>query len=196
MIGTIANADTLRIATYHSGLSRKGPGLLLRDILRHEHQVEATVEVIGRNAPDILLLTGFDHDYDLVAARAFRDLLNDKGLHYPYLFAKRPNTGQPTGVDVDGDGRLAEPEDAKGYGAFTGQGGMLILSRLPVNFDNVQIFSEMLWRNLPGHQIPSEVSKTVRAALPLSSVGHWVVPIETGVGPLFLIGLSRSNTGV
>lgn len=187
MFGTIAGADSLRVATFHSGLWRKGPGLLLRDILRREDQVDAAAEVIRRNAPDILLLTSFDHDYNLVAAKAFRDLLNEKGLHYPHLFANQPNSGQPTGLDLDGDGRLAEPEDAKGYGAFIGQGGMVILSRLPLIVDQAQNFSHILWKDFPRHQIPQEMSKTVRATLPLSSVGHWAVPVETEAGHLVLL---------
>src|SRR6056297_2071669 len=108
-------AETLRIATYHTELSRKGPGLLLRDILRGEDaQVEAVAQVVGAVSPDILILQGVDYDRDLLALAALRDVIAKTGPHYPHLFALRPNTGLASGLDVDGDGKLGEPEDAQG----------------------------------------------------------------------------------
>ena len=54
-------AERLRIATYNSDLSRKGPGLLLRDILRGEDaQIHAVMRVISSISPDVLLLQDFD----------------------------------------------------------------------------------------------------------------------------------------
>ena len=55
--------DTVRIATFAAPLSRDGPGLLLRDILKAEDsQIIAIAAVIDHIAPDILLLTDFDFD--------------------------------------------------------------------------------------------------------------------------------------
>ncbi len=48
-------AKDLRIAFYSAGLSRKGPGLLLRDISRKEAQALAVRDVIARTDPDILV---------------------------------------------------------------------------------------------------------------------------------------------
>ncbi len=50
------------MATFSPELTRKGPGLLLRDILKGEAQVEAVVEVIRAGDADVLLLTGIDMD--------------------------------------------------------------------------------------------------------------------------------------
>lgn len=186
-LSSAAWADTLRVATYHVGLNRKGPGLLLRDILKREEQVMAVAQVIARNAPDVLLLTRFDHDTRMVAAHAFRDLLSEQEMHYPHLFARPPNSGVATGLDLDGDDRLGEAEDSQGYGAFTGQGGMLILSRLPIDQEAVRDFSSFLWRELPDHAMPPTMSQEVQARLRLSSVGHWVVPVETETGPVALL---------
>ncbi|MFV2038080.1 MAG: endonuclease/exonuclease/phosphatase family protein, partial [Paracoccaceae bacterium] len=60
----LANAqDSIRIATLNSGLSRDGPGLLLRDIVRGEDpQILASVGMIAASRPDVLLLTRFDYD--------------------------------------------------------------------------------------------------------------------------------------
>lgn len=65
--------------------------------------------MIARADPDILLLTGFDWDYEGRALRAFEAQLATAGAGYPYLFASRPNTGMATGQDMDGNGRTGEP---------------------------------------------------------------------------------------
>jgi len=181
-------AETLRIATYHTELSRKGPGLLLRDILRGEDaQVEAVAQVVGAVSPDILILQGVDYDRDLLALAALRDVIAKTGPHYPHLFALRPNTGLASGLDVDGDGKLGEPEDAQGYGWFAGEGGMAILSRHPLATDAVQDFSAMLWADLPGAIPPPGMAEELRAGLRLSTTGHWVVPVRMESGLLHLL---------
>ena len=77
-----ALADTLRVATWNVGLDRKGPGILLRDILRGEDpQIDAVAQVIARTAPDILVLQKLDYDHDLHALRALRDRLAEDGQH-------------------------------------------------------------------------------------------------------------------
>lgn len=180
-----AQAETLRVAAFHTDLSRKGPGLLLRDILRGEDpQIAAVMQVIGQVRPDILLLLDFDYDLDGHALMAFRNrLLQQGGPHYPYVFAPRPNAGMATGLDMDGNGRLGEARDAQGYGRFNGQGGMALLSRLPIRADAARDFSAFLWRDLPGAILP-EVdgapfpSPEAQAAQRLSSVGHWDVPVR------------------
>ena len=108
-----ALADPLRIATYNTELSRDGPGLLLRDILRGEDdQIAGVTGVIARVSPDILLLQGIDYDAGGYALAAFADALAGMGADYPYRLALRPNTGMPTGLDLDGNGRLGEARDA------------------------------------------------------------------------------------
>ena len=95
----VAAADPVRIATYHTELSRKGPGLLLRDIDRGEDaQVAAVIAVIAEVQPDILVLQGVDYDYELMALRALRTRLEEAGILYPYIFARAPNIGVPSGA--------------------------------------------------------------------------------------------------
>nr|WP_303626421.1 endonuclease/exonuclease/phosphatase family protein [Roseovarius sp. M141] len=186
-------ADTLRIATWNAELSRDGPGLLLRDILRGDDpQAEAVAQIIARVAPDILLLQNVDYDMELRALTALRDLIAAQGLRYGTVFARLPNTGMATGHDMDGDGRLGEPEDAQGYGAFSGQGGMAILSRYPVDTDRVQDMSGILWRDLPqamlpvvdGAPFPSEQAQNV---LRLADVAQWAVPVLHDSGRITLL---------
>jgi endonuclease/exonuclease/phosphatase family metal-dependent hydrolase len=166
-------ADPLRFATFNPGLSREGPGLLLRDILKGEPEVLAVAEVIATVAPDVILLTAFDYDLDGHALAAFAARIEEAGAAYPHRFAFLPNAGMATGLDLDGDGRAGGPRDAQGYGAFAGQAGMAILSRLPIDTAASRDFSAFLWADLPG-AIPPE--GTV-AGQRLSSVGHWDVAV-------------------
>jgi len=174
-----AVADTLRIATYHTELSRKGPGLLLRDIEKGDDaQVLAVAQVVAAVAPDILVLQGVDWDLRLRTLRALRDAIDRAGWRFDHLFALRPNSGMASGLDLDGDGRLGEPEDAQGFGRFAGARGMAILSRYPFEVDKARDFSTLLWADLPGAILPADMPDDVRAAQRLSRVGHWVVPLR------------------
>lgn len=170
----------LRIATFNAALSRDGPGLLLRDILKGEDsQVTATADIIAHIAPDILLITALDYDGGGAALEAFADVLGAHGLIYPHRFAFAPNAGQPSRLDLDGDGRTGTPDDAHGHGAFAGAKGMAILSRLPVDTTLARDFSGFLWRDLPGalYPGPSPPSNAAQAVQRLSTTGHWDVPI-------------------
>lgn len=181
LIGSGLFAEPVRIATYDAELFRDGPGLLLDDILDGDEQVEAVADVIAFADADILHLTGFDWDFENHALTALAERLAERGASYPYRYASKPNTGVPSGVDLDGNGRVAEPRDSFGYGTFTGQGGMAILSRHPLG--EVRDFSQMLWADFPGNQAPTVdgkpfPSQDAAAIRRLSSVAHWDVPVD------------------
>jgi hypothetical protein len=176
-----AAADTLRIATFHADLSRDGPGLLLRDLRAGDAQTQAAIAAIDALGADALLLTGIDWDHGLAALSALNDRL---AAPYPHLFAARPNRGMATGLDLDGDGRLGGPGDAQGRALFTGQDGMAILSRLPVDTAAFRDFSALRWADLPGHLAPPGTPPEQR----LSTTAHWEVPlILPGGGRLRLL---------
>lgn len=188
------SAEPLRIATYHTELERDGPGLLLRDLVRGDDpQINAVISVLVAVSPQIVALQGFDYDFTGQAATVFANRLRDAGLDYQYMYASRPNTGMPTGLDMDGDGRRAGPRDAQGYGEFSGQGGMVVFSRYPILEEEVKDFSHMLWKDFPDALLP-EVGGTpfpspeAQAIQRLSTTGHWVVPVDVpGVGRIDLM---------
>lgn len=157
-------------------------------------QVLASVAVIARVSPDVILLTGFDWDDGQVALSAYADRLAKAGAAYPYRFAFRPNTGMPTGLDLDGDGRLGGAGDAQGFGAFTGQGGIAILSRLPVDAAASRDFSGFLWRDLPGSEVgDAGLPARVVSILRLAETGAWdVVLTRKGRAPLHLLAFAAS----
>lgn len=177
-----ALSETLRIATYNVELTRDGPGLLLRDILKGEDpQVGAVSEVINRTNPDVLALQGMDYDFGLEALTAFNNQLS---IPYRYVFALPTNRGLRTGVDADDDGRKGDAPDAQGFGRFYGQGALALLSRHPLETDLVQDFTELLWIDLPNPELPRHPDGTVFPSDEViqlqraSSSGHWIVPIR------------------
>ncbi|WP_171173002.1 endonuclease/exonuclease/phosphatase family protein [Ruegeria sp. HKCCD8929] len=187
LLPCLAQAETLRIATFNTELSRDGPGLLLRDIQRNQQQVQDVVAVITATAPDVLALQGTDWDLDGQALKALAERLDQAGLSYPHSFHSQPNGGMETDLDLDGDGRRFGPGDAQGWGEFSGQNGIAILSRFPIAQNDVQDFSTLLWRDLPDADLPSKDSQPFPSPIAqehqrLSSTAHWVVPIDTPEG--------------
>lgn len=180
----MATAETLKIATFAAPLSRDGPGLLLRDLGREDDQIDSVLAIIADASPDVLVLTDFDYDLDGLALAAFAARAG-----YDHSFALAPNTGVPTGFDVDGNGRLGEARDAMGYGRFTGDGGMAILSRWP--FGKATDHSRVLWRDLPGAQWP-DGNDALMAIQRLSSAGHWAVDVMAPGGPVALMAWSAT----
>ena len=185
-LAAAASADTpLRIATFNTELGRKGPGLLLRDITSgKDRQVAAVASVIARNRPDILALQGIDWDLDNTALIALQKVLADAGHDMPFAFAKRPNSGLRTGLDMNGDGYTGDPEDAQSFGRFTGSNGIAVLSRFPIRRDQVVDLSDLLWAEvdgavLPRHEDGSPFPTSEAVAIQrLSSTAHWIVPID------------------
>ena len=182
-----ASAETIRIATWNTGLDRSGPGLLVEDLAKGEdRQVAALVRVLVALDADVILLTALDYDHGGVALGLLADKLAVAGQDFPVRFALRPNTGMQTGFDVDGNGRTGDPRDAQGFGLFSGQGGMAILSRWPVDAAGVRDFSDLLWRDLPGAQLP-KMEPGLAEVQRLATTGFWDVPVMTPDGPLHLL---------
>jgi hypothetical protein len=181
-----ALAEALRIATYNVDLDRTGPGLLVQDLIGADDlQIAALVRVLVALDADVLLLTSFDFDGGGVALGLLADRLAATGVPYPHRFALRPNTGLQTGFDVDRNGRVGDPRDAQGFGLFSGQGGMAVLSRLPIDEASVQDFSGFLWRDLPGAL--TEDAPDLAAVQRLATTGFWDVPVMTDTGRLNLL---------
>jgi hypothetical protein len=150
-----------------------------RDLARgRDPQVAEVVAALAAVRPDVVLLTGIDYDLGGVALDLLAGHLAAAGLAYPHRFARRPNTGMPTGLDLDGDGRRGGPRDAQGFGYFSGQGGMAILSRWPLDAAAARDFSGLLWRDLPGALVAGAgLTPAALAVQRLSTTGHWDVPV-------------------
>ncbi|WPY93736.1 endonuclease/exonuclease/phosphatase family protein [Limimaricola variabilis] len=200
LLSTLAlplTAEPIRIASYDPELSRDGPGLLLRDLQRGEDpQIAAMARIIAHAAPDILLLTGVDRDAQGATLDALAARLQAEGApEYSYRLAPPSNAGLASGLDLDGDGRTDGARDSHGYGRFTGDGAMALLSRFPLRLE--RDLTGLLWRDLPGAEQPAIEgtpfpSAEAQAARRLSSAGHWVVRAETPSGPLRLLAFAAT----
>lgn len=174
-----AAAETpLRVATYTVNLHRDGPGLLLRDITRDEPDIVTTARVIAHIAPDVLLLTGFDYDAGGAALAAYAEVIaREGGPDYAHRAAVLGNTGRPTGLDVDGDGRLGGPGDAHGFGRFSGQRGLAVLSVEPLATPETTGIAQ-LWSDTSGATRPEGTSDAVWTTLRLMERGGWSVRVD------------------
>ncbi len=180
-----ARAEFLRIAVYNAALSRDAPGLLLRDIRRGTPQTEAAAAMIRALDADILLLTGFDQDLRNLALGAFLARLREgkDGIDYPHIFSPPGNNGLASLSDLDGNDRRTGWGDGWGWGKFPGHSGMALVSRLPIDEDAARTFRLLLWGALPGANLPEDAEGNpwpdaeTRAAMRLSSRGHWDVPV-------------------
>lgn len=191
-----ATPAVIRIATFNASLNRAAEGGLQRDLATPgAAQPDAVAEIIQRVRPDILLLQEFDFDAAGAALAAFQSnyLARAHGdaapIQYRYSFIAESNTGQPSGFDLDNDGKVAGGSDALGFGEFPGQYAMALLSRFPIDGKRARTFRRFLWRDMPGALLPDDpvtpepddwYTLAELAVLPLSSKSHWDVPVKIG----------------
>ena len=156
----------------------------MRDILRGDAQALAVASTIKSVAPDIILLTGVDWDYQGIAFEELNNLFYEHGHGFSHVFSFEPNSGMRTGFDLDGDGRLGRARDAQGFGYFPGSRGMVLFSNTKIV--KAANYSALLWKDIPGANLPvvdQELfpSKDVYDVQRLSSVGHWDLTLTNGL---------------
>jgi len=159
-------------------------------------QLLAAAEIIKAIRPDILVLNEVDHDYDAVgqpltfAARAFAAAYLATGqdaIDFTYAYAEPNNTGILSGVDLNGDGLVADTEhqgsrehgdDSFGFGVYPGQYSMAVLSIHPLISGESRTFQTLLWSDQPGNHLPDDFyGDEALAVLRLSSKSHQDVPV-------------------
>jgi endonuclease/exonuclease/phosphatase family protein len=191
------------VATFNVSLNRAAHGELVADLTTpDDSQAEAVAEIIQRVRPDILLINEFDYVEGGEAVDLFRDnylTVAHNGadpIEYPCYVIAPVNTGVPSGFDLDRDGTVGGPGDALGFGEFSGQYGMVLLSRYPILTDQVRTFQNLLWAAMPGARLPDDpatpepgdwYTPQELAVLPLSSKSHWDVPIDLGGATLHVL---------
>ena len=188
-----ADAASMRFATYNGSLFDDEGKLVARLRAGDEHarQVAAVVQTVR---PDVLLLNEFDYDEGHEAAKLFQHDYLEKPQHgqrsirYRYRYLAPVNTGVPSGLDIDRDGKTDGPADAWGFGRHPGEYGMLVLSRFPIDAKQVRTFRLLHWHRVPGALAPKNpdgtpyYDDTTWRQLRLSSKNHLDVPIRTPLG--------------
>lgn len=161
------SADAIRIATFNVSMNRSGPNRLTEDLQRGDAQIKAVAAVIRAVRPDIILLNEIDYSTAANNALLFEqkflsdagpDLLGNGPHPMPYHFSAPVNTGEPSGIDLNRNGRTEDPEDAWGFGRFPGQYGMTVLSRFEIDARASRTFQKLLWSELPDALRPVDPS--------------------------------------
>jgi len=191
----------LRVATYNISFFADTDGGLATRLRAGDEKARQVAAVIQRVRPDVILLNEFDYEADGTSAQIFlRDYLGVAqpgavAISYEYQYQAPVNTGVPSGLDLDLDGRKDGPADAWGFGKHPGQYGMLVLSRYPIDRAAVRSFQHFLWKDMPGALAPINADGSryytpeVWAKLRLSSKSHWDLPINTPLGRLHFLTL-------
>lgn len=196
---------TLRVATFNTSLYSEQAGGLVARLQSGDAEARKIAAVLQRVRPDIVLLNEFDYDPEGRAADLFqRDYLGvgqhgEAPIDYPHRYFAPVNTGVPSGLDLDRNGRVATEgrergNDAWGYGLHPGQYGMLVLSKHPIDAAAARSFQLLRWSAMPGAKAPVDpatggpwYSPEVWAQLRLSSKSHWDLPISTPMGTIHLL---------
>jgi len=191
----------LRVATYNTSLYSDQAGGLIAELEGDSGHARKIAAVLQQVRPDLVLLNEFDYDQAHRAADLFQHKYLEtpqpgggQPLRYPYRYLAQVNTGVPSGLDLDNNGRIGGSgrdagNDAWGYGLHPGQYGMLVLSKYPIDPAAVRSFRLLKWSTVPGavNPIDPRTSRPWYAAaawaqLRLSSKSHWDVPVQTPGG--------------
>jgi hypothetical protein len=189
----LAQPDTLRFATFNASLHRDRAGELIEDLSsRDDPQARQVAEIVQRVRPDVLLVNEFDYDPQGKAAAQFQENYlsvaqnGQEAIQFVERFTAPVNTGVPSGVDLDRDGRTNGLGDNLGFGRFPGQYGLVVYSRYPIDRQQARTFQKFLWKDMPGAKLPrgpeGDAYYTPEAlnVLRLSSKSFWDLPIRIG----------------
>lgn len=192
----------IRVATYNVAMYRERAGQLAEELRSgRSRQAERLAEVIQRVRPDLLLLCEIDYASEkgpveplIESYLALPQAEGLGGIDYPYSYSAPVNTGEPSGLDLDFDGRTDGPNDAWGFGRYPGQYGMAVLSRYPIDREATRTFQRLMWNTLPNTRRPQDPA-TERSYYPdevweklrLPSKSFWDVVISTPAGRLSLL---------
>lgn len=160
---------------------------MLRDLAKgKDAQIKAVTALIQHAQPDILLLTKVDVDAGGHTLTALK-----QAFGYPHGFTAMPNASLYAPADMDGDGYTDPRGERMAWTRFSGEGTMVLLSRVPLDIENMWMANALLWKNLPDAQLPRNpddtayFSETALDHLKLVSQGLWVIPTEAATLILF-----------
>lgn len=190
-------AKEAKFATYNVAMFRDRPGQLKRDLSSgRDTQIQNVAAVIQRVRPDVLVLCEFDYDSEGRLLDLFEGNYLAKGQHgeqairYPYRLAFPSNTGVLSPADFDGDGAIKLPNDAYGFGRYEGQYAFAILSKYPIDDENLLSYQEQRWADIPDAKIPVKENgkpyydQKAWDVFRISSKNHVTIPIRMPAGKI------------
>jgi len=203
---TVAQETKLKVATFNVSMEalnyidhkygepiNASEKILTKALTSDHQQIKNIAEIIQTINPDIILLNEFDNqDDNHQALETFIKHYLNKGqngqsaIDFPYYYQGSVNTGVNSALDIDGSGDKGKlPGDGYGFGYFPGHFGMALLSKYPIDVNNIRTFQHFKWHDMPNALQPitpetnkAWYAKEVWQALRLSSKSHWDVPVE------------------
>lgn len=187
----------IRFATFNIAMGLQSEGELYNRLRSGEDPaLKKVAAVIQTVRPDVLLLNEFDY-FELDSALLFINNYLDtpqfgnKAISFAHALNGAVNTGSDSGLDLNNNGVLGEPEDAWGFGRFSGQYGMMVLSRFPMQLQ--RSFRYFKWSDMPdaliplnpdgSHWYPDATWKQLR----LSSKNHWDIEVTIEDQPVHFL---------
>ncbi|KZN45387.1 endonuclease/exonuclease/phosphatase family protein [Pseudoalteromonas luteoviolacea] len=191
------NDTTIRVATFNVSMEATNyqadkaldvSGNVLTKALKSGEikQINNIAEIIQRTRPDIILLNEFDYIADpeqginLFKSKYLEVSQNGfEPISYPHVYLAPVNTGVKTPL-TGKDSKLTH----YGFGKYPGQYGMVLLSKFPIDADQVRTFQNFLWKDMPNNMMPttkdgkSWYAQSERDIMRLSSKSHWDIPVQ------------------
>ena len=178
---------SLRVATFNVsmealnylpadlGRAAKPSGNELANALAQDHQqIKNIAEIIQRVNPDIILLNEFDGND--ASHKSLKHFL----AHYLAKVGQLPN-------------------DAYGYGLFSGHFAMALLSKHPIVKDKIRTFQLFKWSDMPNALQPiipetntPWYSEKAWRDFRLSSKSHWDIPVNVNGNELHILANDKA----
>ncbi len=187
----IVQKDTVRFASFNVSMFGNSEGDVANQTANFGNVKYARVaRIIQEVRPDVLALMEFDYDPSGQSILDFKEnyleyKLEDSGdtIRYEYAYQIPSNTGLISEVDIDGNGSIALPGDAYGFGNFEGQYAFCILSRFPLDLEQIRSYQEFLWKDMPDALLPENTdgsdyySEEALEVFRISSKNHIDIPV-------------------
>lgn len=189
-----SSRPTIRFATFNASLYREQSEQLTKELeTGTSTQAQLVAAIVQRCRPDILLINELDYAASGINARLLGEKYfeipqaGDPACHFSFIYSASVNTGEPSGLDIDGNGKVEGAGDCFGYGTHPGQYGLAVFSRFPIKLQEIRTFQRFLWKDMPQAARPLNpqtgklfYSDAIWERLRLSSKSHWDVPILIG----------------
>lgn len=199
----MATPKQLTLATFNVSMESEnyqpkgplGPHVLVKELQSgNNQQIRNIAAIVQKTAPDIILLNEFDYieDPQQGVGAFLKNYLavsqhGQPAQQYPHVYYNTVNTGQPSGFDLNNDGKVdTAREDAWGFGQYPGHYGMVLLSKYPIDLAKIRTFQHFKWKDMPGYLATKKAdgspwfSDAAWQQMPLSSKSHWDVPVLIG----------------
>ncbi|MEC6796737.1 endonuclease/exonuclease/phosphatase family protein [Photobacterium sp. S4TG1] len=189
MKSVFSHHQSLRVAMFNISMSDSEQGKILALTMNPNiTRLQRLAAIIQHAAPDVILLCEFDHPGDGGDDGALAYFCDNylaisqygqKPIEYPYRLCPATNTGLFTDVDLNNDGIISLPADGMGFGNFHGNFGFVLLSKYPIQDNNIRSWQHLLWNSMPNTLIPHDFyTPEAVNILRLSSKNHLSVPIQ------------------